>query len=99
MKKKKASLIAAEQAMDALLKRVGYTGKYKGKRPYDIPDYKVKSNLPPTSDKICGNGSKKEANKYTGTEIMGIGTMHKSNLVPVRRGTSEAIDIAQMRRN
>lgn len=35
---------------------------------------------------------------YTGTMIKGIGTMHKSNSVPVF-SNQEAIDIATMRRN
>ena len=35
---------------------------------------------------------------YTGTKIRGIGTMHKSNAVPVF-SEEEAIEISQMRRN
>jgi hypothetical protein len=35
--------------------------------------------------------------KYTGTKILGIGTMHKSNAVPVF-SSEEAHDIATMRR-
>ena len=46
-----------------------------------------------------GNGLKKETSKYTGDLIVGIATMHKSNAVPVMRGTDQAKDIAQMRRN
>lgn len=34
---------------------------------------------------------------YTGTKIVGIGTLHKSNAVPVF-SNEEAIDIAKMRR-
>ena len=40
---------------------------------------------------------KKENPVYTGTKIKGIGTMHKSNAVPVF-SDEEAIDIANMRR-
>jgi hypothetical protein len=40
----------------------------------------------------------KEIPKYTGTEILGIGTLHKSNAVPVF-SDEEAIAIATMRRN
>lgn len=36
--------------------------------------------------------------QYTGTKILGIGTMHKSNAVPVF-SDEEAHDIATMRRN
>lgn len=41
---------------------------------------------------------KKEAMKYTGDLITGIATMHKSNAVPVMKGTDQAKDIARMRR-
>ena len=52
-----------------------------------------------TSDKIPGNGSKREAKVYTGDEISGIATMHKSNAVPIRRDNKQAaIDVASMRR-
>lgn len=40
---------------------------------------------------------KKFGNSYTGEKIKGIGTMHKSNAVPVFND-SEAKDIASMRR-
>lgn len=35
--------------------------------------------------------------KYTGNNVLGIATMHKSNLVPVF-STDEAIEVANMRR-
>lgn len=98
-RKKRASLLAAEKAMDDLLRRVGYTGKYTGVRVNELPNYKVESKLPPTSDRICAHGPKKSENRYTGTEILGIATMHKSNAVPILRNTNDAIDVAQMRRN
>jgi hypothetical protein len=41
---------------------------------------------------------KKDSPVYTGDKIKGIGTMHKSNSVPVF-SDQEAIDIATMRRN
>jgi len=45
-----------------------------------------------------GKGTKKEPMKYTGDLITGIATMHKSNAVPVMKGTTQAVDIARMRR-
>ena len=42
--------------------------------------------------------SKKAAPVYTGTAIKGIGTMHKSNAVPIF-SDEQAIEIATMRRN
>ena len=44
-----------------------------------------------------GPCTKKENPVYTGTKIKGIGTMHKSNAVPIF-SDEEAIDIATMRR-
>ena len=51
-----------------------------------------------TTDSIPGSGTKRESQKYTGDLIVGIGTMHKSNAVPIMRGTNEAKEIANMRR-
>tara|TARA_R100001594_G_scaffold1044_2_gene4283 strand:- start:3026 stop:3388 length:363 start_codon:yes stop_codon:yes gene_type:complete len=42
--------------------------------------------------------AKKESKVYTGTEIIGIATMHKSNAIPVR-GKKQAEEISKMRRN
>ena len=51
-----------------------------------------------TTDSVPGFCPKKETNKYTGDLIIGIGTMHKSNLVPIMRGTKQAEELAKMRR-
>jgi len=44
-----------------------------------------------------GAVSSKPSPQYTGTKILGIGTMHKSNAVPIF-SDQEAIDISTMRR-
>jgi hypothetical protein len=46
-----------------------------------------------------GNGvaTKAAPKVYTGTKVMGIATMHKSNAVPVFN-SEEAVDISKMRR-
>ena len=44
-----------------------------------------------------GNATLKPVKQYTGTKIVGIATMHKSNAVPVF-SNEEAHDIAKMRR-
>jgi hypothetical protein len=41
--------------------------------------------------------TKKSDQEYTGTKVKGIGTMHKSNAVPIF-SNDEAIDISTMRR-
>jgi len=86
--------------MCLLLKRVGYSGRFKGKSPYEIPNYRDGISRGVTSDTVCAHGPKKPNNIYTGNELLGIGVMHKSNAVPIRKDSPEAaIDIAQMRRN
>jgi hypothetical protein len=51
-----------------------------------------------TTSNVSGSCTKKEQQQYTGTYIMGIATMHKSNLVPVGRGDNP-VDYATMRRS
>lgn len=46
---------------------------------------------------VTGACSSKPSPTYTGTKIIGIGTMHKSNMVPIF-SDEEATDIARMRR-
>ena len=46
---------------------------------------------------IKGPTSSKPAPTYTGTKVIGIGTMHKSNMVPIFND-EEAVDISKMRR-
>ncbi len=51
----------------------------------------------PSHGPTKGNTDSKPSTKYTGSLIIGIGTMHKSNAVPVIN-EQEAKDIAKMRR-
>jgi hypothetical protein len=100
MKKKRKTLIEAEKAMEKLLLRLGYTETKTRERVNNIPNYRVKSNVPPTSDMIPGRSAKKKDNVYTGNEIMGIVVTHKSNLMPIRKDNKQAaIDASQMRRS
>ncbi len=66
---------------------------------YDIPKYEPDPNYPKCSDKIpVGTSSKKQPQQYSGKrKLLGIATMHKSNMVPVF-DTEDAKDIAKMRR-
>jgi len=68
--------------------------EYKPNNTYrrETPNY-------PSMCSMDGSTAKKERQEYTGDLIVGIATMHKSNAVPVMRGTDQAKDIAQMRRN
>ena len=55
------------------------------------------AHIPSRNTGHSGAVRTKDIPKYTGTKILGIGTMHKSNAVPVF-SNEEAHDIATMRR-
>lgn len=106
--KKSARLLQAEQEHEAWLKSMG-VGKHTaalydkwGKRIglNSIPDYSEHQATAQLSNRVAANGTAREQQKYTGTEIAGIVTTHKSNLMPVRKDNKQAaIDAASMRRN
>ena len=54
-------------------------------------------NIPSRSDTHMGAVSSKPAQQYTGNKMLGIGTLHKSNAVPVF-SDDEAKEMARMRR-
>ncbi len=89
----------------AWLKNLGLDAKSLKKRWKNIaneswfPNYTTDNNYPPTSDKIpVGTSLKKERMEYSGErKLLGIATMHKSNMVPVF-DKEDAKDIAKMRR-
>jgi hypothetical protein len=96
-RKKTAAVIQAEAETAKLLRSLGYDkGNVKNRRA-DLPDYTVAETVP-TSDLIMRVEGKRKANQYTGDEIAGIGTLHKSNMVPVRKDSNAAKEIASMRR-
>ena len=74
--------------------------RLKNFKGYEIPKYERDPKVPQCSDKIpVGTGRKKEQMQYSGKrKLIGIGLMHKSNLVPIwdKEGAEE---IAKMRRN
>ena len=98
MRKRKSNktkgVLQQERLLQETLKRVGFKGGRKSS-PHSIPCYKV-DNPHKLSNSVCGHGSMKPKNVYTGDEIMGIAVTHKSNLVPVRKGTDEAKQISRM---
>lgn len=85
-----------QKLLQKLLKRVRYRPTNGNNRP-NIPELSVVSTLP-TSDRICGNGFVRKVTRYSGSELLGIGTLHKSNAVPIRKDSNDAIHIAKMRR-
>jgi hypothetical protein len=55
------------------------------------------SHIPSLDTGITGPVTVKQGQKYTGDKILGIGTMHKSNAVPIF-SDEQAKDISKMRR-
>ena len=104
-KNKTKALLAAEKEHQEFLKRMG-VGQSKNKRSVAQPGSasalgaegrkfeSYRSDQKPGWDPSM---SKKEDKIYTGTEIIGIAQMHKSNAVPVR-GKKAAVEVAKMRR-
>ena len=102
-----AKLKAAKAEHEAWLAAKGLSSQTIGSRLSDkhgrrrgvaqLPDLKVRNSVP-LSNNVDGNGFVKPNTQYTGTEIVGIGVMHKSNAVPILRGTTQAQEISSMRR-
>jgi len=69
-------------------------------KAYEPPKLRETKHYPSLSNSIGGNGTRKEPMKYTGErKLLGIATMHKSNMVPIFEDNKhEAIEIARMRR-
>lgn len=61
------------------------------------PVGRVTERLPSRNTGEAGAVTYKESPQYTGTKMLGIGQLHKSNAVPVFCD-QDAIDIARMRR-
>ena len=95
-RKKTAAVLEEERKMAKLLKSLGYH-KNSSRWKADLPDYTVAETVP-TSDLIMKVEGKRKANQYTGDELAGIGTLHKSNMVPIRKDSNDAHEIARMRR-
>ena len=104
-KNKTKALLTAEKEHQEFLKRMG-VGQSKNKRSVAQPGSasalgaegrrfeSYRSDQKPGWDPSM---AKKQANVYTGTEIIGIAQMHKSNAVPIR-GKKAAVEVAKMRR-
>lgn len=82
-------------------------GEYKAperqlmnRNPYQPPKVRETKQYPSVSNNISGTATRKEPMKYTGKrKLIGIATMHKSNMVPIfEDNKEEAVEIARMRR-
>ena len=89
--KEKYGLVENKARTQQLVKN--YTpNKLKFVRPGSM-DFKTL----PSVGKAVDVATKPEANVYTGDKLIGIATMHKSNIVPIFN-TDAAEDVAKMRR-
>lgn len=90
--------LAARGLDDASLKKkLPHDAKGRRQGICPMPDLSTGPRM--TSDTVAGAGVARPEKRYTGDELMGIGTMHKSNAVPVRKDNPEAArDLASMRR-
>lgn len=80
-----------------------FAGKWSSARPAYKPQNPVKSQafqgeLKPAKGKfVSGMGARRDTPKYTGSEMLGVSVLHKSNGIPVF--SKEAIiDVSKMRR-
>ena len=108
-KKKSQKQIATDVAHDKWLRARGIApDQLKAKLPtdakgnrkgiYSIPNYREHQGIYRCSNNIIGSTTKKPEQQYTGDQLAGIGMLHKSNMVPVRKDSNDAKEIARMRR-
>jgi len=102
----KAKALKLQEEWDAKLKQWGVEAEEKKrKRAMSAPLLTSGPKIPPGREtvkiKSLDTGwvacVKQHDQEYTGTKCKGIGTMHKSNAVPIF-SDEEAIDISKMRR-
>lgn len=91
-----------EIAYDDYIKLISGKARRKKRRVIHDPlvarTYIRPSPIVPSGTGIGVSAAKKQENRYTGDKLLGIGTMHKSNTVPIFK-QEDAEDIAKMRRN
>lgn len=103
MKVKKLTKAQRELAAadEALLKKWATVPKFaRTAKPVVTPkavQQPVTSQRPPSLVTPGGSTPLKPAAKYTGTAMIGIATMHKSNAVPIF-DSKAAVEVTQMRR-
>ena len=99
--KRAPGLVKAKAEHDAWLRKMGvHPDQLKHKEKSlgsSVQKYTKDDSSVPTSDRIGPIEGKRAAKVYSGDYIVGLATMHKSNIVPVGRGNN-AEDFAKMRR-
>lgn len=96
-----------EESWNEILKRQGVEQEERKRKramaaeplvyKLDVPAGRSTSHIPSRSTGEVGVATYKASPQYTGTKVKGIGTMHKSNAVPIF-SDEEAVAISSMRR-
>ncbi len=109
-RKKTKKQLMAEAQHEKFMRKMGVSQEQLDGKLYDkygkrkhvnhIPDYAENKPNVELSNKIASHGPAKESHTYSGErQLLGIATMHKSNMVPIFADKKEdAKDIASMRR-
>lgn len=96
----KEMLSFSDYVSDVIYGKNKVTLKEMGKKTY-VPSRPYRREFSKGSS-VIGTGKvelgRKESSQYTGGKLLGIATMHKSNMVPVFK-KQDAEDISKMRRN
>ena len=96
-----------EESWNEILKRQGVEQEERKRKramaaeplvyKLEAPAGRTTSHIPSRNTGEVGAATYKASPQYTGTKVKGIGTMHKSNAVPIF-SDEEAISISSMRR-
>ena len=86
-----------QQQWNQLLERWEPVAQVKGLATKTPAPYRRETKHIPSLNSHSGQCTKPETPQYTGTAMMGIATMHKSNAVPVF-SQEQAEEISRMRR-
>ncbi len=89
---------AEQKKIDKLLTQLTGKTRPKLKLTSDLLGGKIRPMPVASPDSNSGLTLKAQEKVYTGIQILGLGQMHKSNLVPIT-SREAAIEVATMRRN
>ena len=92
----KKQALENQRSWEELMRKYPPVATSKAYKPTTLHDARTTADVPSL---VTPGGSTlvKTSQQYTGSAIKGIGTMHKSNMVPIF-SDNEAEDIARMRR-
>ena len=96
-RKPNAKQRALKSSWEDLLKKYEPKQKVSAKAYKEPAPYRRETPAIPSLGSHQGDCARKQQQTYTGTAMMGIATLHKSNAVPVF-SEQDAVEISRMRR-